>query len=130
MSSRIKPKIEASGPTLGIGLGVVLLFFWVVTGTVGFRFIEGWSYIDSLYMTIITISTVGFREVHELSEMGRLVASFVIVAGLGTAVYTFTRLGQVLLADIPGETPSSSLTDAIMVMPTPFWYRQDRGSPH
>jgi len=97
MSSKTTPKSGYGGPSIGIGLGVVLLFFWVVTGTVGFRFIEGWSYIDSLYMTIITISTVGFQEVHELSEGGRLFASFVIIAGLGTAVYTFTRLGQVLL---------------------------------
>jgi len=73
MSSKTTPKIGYGGPSIGIGLGVVLLFFWVVTGT------------------------VGFQEVHELSEGGRLFASFVIVAGLGTAVDTFTRLGQVLL---------------------------------
>jgi voltage-gated potassium channel len=89
--------LSGSRSTLGIGLGILLLGVWVVIGTFGFRLIEGWTLIESLYMTIITISTVGFQEVHDLSNPGRLFASFIIVAGLGTAVYTFTRVGQVLL---------------------------------
>ena len=48
-------------------------------------------------MAIITISTVGFGEIHALSAAGRIFTSFLIVGGLGTAVYTFTRLGQVVL---------------------------------
>jgi voltage-gated potassium channel len=78
-------------------VGAVLLVAWFVIGTAGFMFIEHWSLIDSLYMTIITITTVGFRAVHPLSEAGRVFASFIIVGGLGTAVYTFTRLGQLVL---------------------------------
>jgi len=48
-------------------------------------------------MTVITISTVGFGEIHPLSTSGRLFASFLIVGGIGTAIYTFTRLAQVVL---------------------------------
>ena len=81
----------------GIVLGIALLGFWLLFGTLGFVFIEGWSLVDSLYMTIITISTVGYGEVHPLSPYGRGFASILIVAGLGTAVYTFTRLGQLVL---------------------------------
>jgi len=81
----------------GLGLGVAMLFFWTLLGTVGFILIEGWSIGDALYMTVITISTVGFGEVHPLTETGRIFASFLIVGGLGTAIYTFTRLGQVVL---------------------------------
>ena len=84
-------------PYLGLAIGVVLLFGWVLIGTVGFMLIEQWNLVDSLYMAIITISTVGFREVHPLSINGRLFASLIIVGGLGTAVYTFTRVGQLLL---------------------------------
>ena len=81
----------------GIVLGIALLGFWLLFGTLGFVFIEGWSLVDSLYMTIITISTVGYGEVQPLSPYGRGFASILIVAGLGTAVYTFTRLGQLVL---------------------------------
>jgi voltage-gated potassium channel len=66
-------------------------------GTAGFALIEGWSLSDAFYMTVITISTVGFGEVHALSEPGRVFTSLLIVVGLGTAIYTFTRLGQVVL---------------------------------
>ncbi len=52
---------------------------------------------DGVYMTVITISTVGFGEVHPLSDAGKAFASLLIMAGLGTAVYTFTSLGQTLL---------------------------------
>ncbi|MEE8349974.1 MAG: potassium channel protein [Acidobacteriota bacterium] len=78
-------------------LGLGLLGIWTVVGTLGFSLIEGWSLFDSFYMTILTISSVGYGEVHPLSETGRVFASFVIVLGIGTAIYTFTRLGQVVL---------------------------------
>ena len=78
-------------------LGVVLLAIWTLVGTIGFSLIEGWSLFDSFYMTILTISTVGYGEVHPLTGPGRIFASLVIVLGIGTAIYTFTRLGQVIL---------------------------------
>lgn len=81
--------------TLNLGLG--LLCFWAVVGSLGFSWIEGWSLLDSVYMTVIAISTVGFSEVHPLSDFGKMFATLLIVAGLGTAIYTFTILGQTLL---------------------------------
>lgn len=81
----------------GLGLGVAMLILWTVLGTLGFAALEDWSFADAFYMTVITISTVGFGEVHPLSETGRIFASFLIIGGLGTAIYTFTRLGQVVL---------------------------------
>jgi voltage-gated potassium channel len=77
---------------------VVAFAVLVVLSTVGFMLIEGWGLIDAFYMTVITVSTVGFREVHNMSPAGRVFASFVILAGVGTAVYSFTRIGQFLLA--------------------------------
>ncbi len=81
----------------GIRLGIFLLLAWTLVGTAGFKLIEGWSVADSLYMTIITISTVGFGEVHPLSSGGKLFTSIIIVAGLGTVIYTLTSVAQILL---------------------------------
>lgn len=50
----------------------------LVIGTCGFVLMEGWQLLDSLYMTLITISTVGYGEIHELSRVGRVFASFLI----------------------------------------------------
>jgi voltage-gated potassium channel len=76
---------------------MVFLGSLTLVGTLGFTLIEGWSLFDSFYMTILTISTVGYGEVHPLTGAGRIFASVVIVLGIGTAIYTFTRLGQVVL---------------------------------
>jgi voltage-gated potassium channel len=80
--------------TAFIPLALIVL---VAGGTLGYMAIEGWGVLDSLYMTVITISTVGFAEAHPLSPAGKVFTSFVILAGVGTAVYTFTRLGQLVL---------------------------------
>lgn len=57
-------------------------------GTVGFTVIEGLSVFDAFYMTIITVTTVGFREIIPLSSAGRALTLFVILTGVGTALYT------------------------------------------
>jgi voltage-gated potassium channel len=57
-------------------------------GALGFVIIEGANLGDALYMTVLTISTVGFEEVFPLSTTGRLLATGIIVVGVGTALYT------------------------------------------
>ena len=89
--------VSFRGQQTGVVLGIGLLILWTFVGTLGFIFIEGWSFLDAFYMTIITISTVGFGEIHPLSSQGRLFASFLIMTGIGTAIYTFTRVSQALL---------------------------------
>jgi voltage-gated potassium channel len=74
-----------------------MLVAWTIMGTFGFMWIEGWSWEEALFMALITVSTVGYGEVHPLSTVGRLFASFLIIGGLGTALYTMTRVGQVIL---------------------------------
>jgi voltage-gated potassium channel len=66
-------------------------------GTVGYRVIEGFNVIDSLYMTVITLSTVGFSEVHPLSEAGRVFTITVIVLGV-VAFFDFIAVFTPLLA--------------------------------
>ncbi len=72
--------------------------------------IEHWPFLDSLYMTLLTISTVGYGEVHPLSPTGRLFASAVIVLGLGSAFFTTTMLGQLILeAEFRGNVVRRSM---------------------
>jgi voltage-gated potassium channel len=68
-----------------------LLFVGLVAGgTAGYMLVEGWSFLDALYQTVTTLSTVGFREVHELSTAGRIFTMILIVGGVGVVFYTLT----------------------------------------
>src|SRR5262249_48586390 len=65
-------------------------------GTAGYVLIERWSVWDAFYMTVITITTVGYEEVHPLSEAGRAFTVVIILSGVGTFFYTFTLFMSVL----------------------------------
>ena len=71
--------------------GVILL------GTLGYELIEGWSFFDSLYMTIITLATVGYGETHPLSFWGRLFTIFLILGGIGFIAYAIAELTSFLV---------------------------------
>ena len=64
-----------------LSLGLVALVF--AAGTLGYMVIEGWSAFDSLYMTVITLATIGYGETHSLSDGGRAFTMLLIVVGLG-----------------------------------------------
>jgi voltage-gated potassium channel len=59
--------------------------------------IEGWSVLDALYMTIITLTTVGYREVHPLSERGLVFTMIVLVGGVGTFFYVLTAAARTVV---------------------------------
>jgi voltage-gated potassium channel len=70
--------------TVAAGLLAVLL----IGGTTGFRLIEGWSWWDAFFMVVISASTVGYAEVHELTRPGEVFAVVVIAGGVATGSYT------------------------------------------
>lgn len=70
-----------------LALAFLLLGGILVAGIVGYMLIEGWGAIDALYMTVITVATVGFREVHPLSSAGRLFTIGLILSGIGALGY-------------------------------------------
>lgn len=74
---------------------LLLIFLVIFIGTLGFHVIEGWSFLDCLYMTIITIFTVGFKEVKVLSPQGQIFTIFVILGGVGTAIFAFTKIAEI-----------------------------------
>ena len=65
-----------------IKLAVVLIILVFVTGVIGFRFLYDYTWIDALYMTIITVSTVGYGEVQPMGAYGKLFTSVFIISGL------------------------------------------------
>jgi len=76
---------------------LVLIFVVVIGGTAGYMLIEGWTGFDSLYMTIITITTVGFEEVHHLTDSGRLFTLILIIFGVSTILYTFNNAARIVI---------------------------------
>lgn len=76
---------------------VFLLTLIFVVGTVGFHFIEGWGVLDSLFMTLITITTIGYREIYPLSDAGKVFDIILIFMGVGTAAYGFATIAQLIV---------------------------------
>lgn len=81
-----------------LGLFGVIIGSIVAAGTLGYMLLEGWNLIESLYMTVITLSTVGFSEVRPLSPAGRLFTSGLIVAGVGAVTYLFAAISQYIIS--------------------------------
>jgi len=73
---------------------VYLLVIIIAVGIIGYMTIEGWSFLDSLYMTIITLSTVGYAEVHQLSSAGRIFTIVLIIGGVGSVFYILSTIVQ------------------------------------
>ncbi|MHC4140137.1 MAG: ion channel, partial [Planctomycetota bacterium] len=68
-------------------LSLILFIVVLLSGTVGYYFIEGWDIFDSLYMTVITLSTVGFHEIEPLSKAGKAFTIGLIFFGLGVVAF-------------------------------------------
>jgi voltage-gated potassium channel len=64
----------------------------VAIGVIGYMVIEHWTFLDALYMTVTTITTVGFKEVYPLSDAGRIFSIFLIIGGVGGALYILTTI--------------------------------------
>ncbi len=61
---------------------ILLIILLTIAGISGYVLLEGWSWFDALYMTLISISTVGFKEVRQLSSAGRILTMMIILAGM------------------------------------------------
>jgi len=76
----------------------VLYLSLLTLGSSGYLLIEGWPWTDSLYMTVITVSTVGFGEIRPLSPVGRVFTGFMIVMGVTITAYTLSTVVDFIVA--------------------------------
>jgi voltage-gated potassium channel len=84
-------------PVRRLVVGALLFFGLYAFGVLGYMAIEGWSFIDSLFMTAITVTTVGFEEVHPLDTGGKVFTIFVAFLGVGWAFYILLGLVELIL---------------------------------
>ena len=69
----------------------------VIAGSAGYMLIEGWNCLDSLYMTVITIASVGYKEIHDLSPNGRIFTIILIISGVGSVTYALTTIAKIVV---------------------------------
>ena len=77
--------------------GLVILIIIIAVGSTGYMAIEGWSFFDSFYMTVITITTVGYGEVQNLSEAGRFFTVVLIIVGMGIIIYIVGMFAEAMV---------------------------------
>jgi len=87
--SHLSPRYVATGIAL---LAAILCF-----GTIGYMVIEKWDALDALYMTVITITTVGFGEIRPVSEPGRVFTIILIFVGIGIVAYILGLVAQTMV---------------------------------
>jgi len=78
-------------------ISLLLTIFIIGFGTAGYMIIEGWNIFDAVYMTVITISTVGYGEVHEISKIGRVFTVFLVFTGVGFCIYVAGSVVQFMV---------------------------------
>ncbi|MBD3304851.1 potassium channel protein [candidate division KSB3 bacterium] len=82
------PRVPHSRPLYAIAITTLVIGI----GTLGYSLLEGWSLVDAFYMTIITMTTVGYGEIQPLSEAGRLFTIGLIITSIGIVGYVFSAL--------------------------------------
>jgi voltage-gated potassium channel len=103
LAARRNPSVVRESPRARFDrflLTLLMPALLVALGTAGYNAIEGWSLFDSLYMTVITLTTVGYREVHPLSRAGQV---FTMLLALGGIFMLFFAATSVLSAIVRGD---------------------------
>ncbi len=76
---------------------LVLMLVLTLIGTFGFHYLEDWSLLDSVYMAVISLSTVGYGTPHDLSPQGKIFVILYLMLSLGFFLYILSEIGRVLL---------------------------------
>ena len=78
-------------------LSVCIAVFIIIAGSAGYMVIEGWNWVDAVYMTVITLATVGFGEVHEIGTIGRIYTIILILMGVSFFVFVAGSVVQFMV---------------------------------
>jgi voltage-gated potassium channel len=95
----------------------MMLPAWVAIGAIGYRWIEGWTWFDALYMTVISLTTVGYREVHDLSTAGQTFTMVLCLGGIFTLFYaTAAVFGYIVRGEVSDYFGSRRMERALAEM--------------
>ena len=96
MNNRLYSAVVENPALTRIGIASLLMVFIFVIGTLGYHYLENMAFFDGLYMTFITISTIGFTEIKSLSIEGRLFTMGIFIFGIGVISYIASQTTQLL----------------------------------
>ena len=82
-------------PVKQLKISLAVLALVITFGTTGYMTLEGWRFLDSLYMTIITLATVGFREIADLDDRGKMFTIVLIIFGVSVLGYILSKVAQI-----------------------------------
>ena len=80
-----------------LAIAIIVLLSMLLMGTIGFHYLEGWSFLESFYATVVTLSTVGYGDFLPRSKEGMLFTVFLIVVGVGTMLYTVGLVTETMI---------------------------------
>jgi voltage-gated potassium channel len=78
-------------------ISIILSLAILIVGTAGYMIIEDWRFLDALYMTVITISTVGYREINQIGDVGRVFTILLVAIGVGFTLYVAAAVVQFMV---------------------------------
>ncbi len=84
-------------PTKKLKISLLISVSIFIMGTLGYHYIEGWSFVESLYTTVITLATVGYGDFHPQQMMGRIFTIVLIIFGVGAMAYTIGMATEVMV---------------------------------
>jgi len=91
--------IQQADPIRQFRLALMALVALMVLGTLGYHILMGWTLLDSLYMTVITLGTVGFKEVHDLDPIGKIFTIVLIVFGVSVVFWAAASLVEAIVGE-------------------------------
>lgn len=101
--NKLTDKMRASSGVRHLVFALIILFAVLVVGVAGYIIIENMNFTQALYMTIITITTVGFREVKPLGTGGQYFTMVIVITGLSAVLFFLTGLFEFILSEFLGD---------------------------
>lgn len=87
-------RFSTVSPTYKIDIYLAILISLVIAGTLVYEFVEGWSFVDSFYFSVVTLATVGYGDHAPTSDIAKLFTSFYILVGVTTFLLFVNELSR------------------------------------